>query len=262
MGKASTNKKVARAASTGGGRTARGARPYGWYSAIALVTALGLFLIVFSRNENQQASNPKKGPHPRANIDHWHAALGVYLCDAFAPNVKDSGTDPHGIHTHGDGIIHIHPFDKTAAGNKAIVKVFATTVGMKLSATEIRLPGDSKTYTDGKTKCGSKTGQLTWYVNGKEKTGNPADYKPADRDKIVIAFAPKGTEIPKTPPSASELDHLSDVAPTTPTTATTVAGGDTSSTTAPGATTTSAPAGGSTSTTTATTAPSTTTSAP
>src|SRR5438270_7334925 len=124
MGKASTNKKVARAASTGGGRTARGAKPWGWYSAIALVSIVGLALIVVSRNENIRSNNPRSGPAPRVNIDHWHAALGVYLCDQFAPNVKDSGTDPHGIHTHGDGIVHIHPFDKTSAGNNARLSVF------------------------------------------------------------------------------------------------------------------------------------------
>ena len=247
MGKASTNKKVARAASTGGGRTARGARPMGWYSSLALVSVLGLFLIVYSRQEHQASNNPKKGPHPRVNTDHWHAAIGVYLCDAFAPNIKDSGTDPHGIHTHGDGVMHIHPFDKTAAGNNATLKVFATTVGMKLSATEIRLPGDSKTYTDDKTKCGDKVGHLTWYVNGKKEGGNPASYKPADRDKIVIAFAPTGAEFDKTPPSAPELDKLTDVG-VTPTNATndtnttTTAPGATTTTAAGGATTTSAPA--------------------
>ena len=244
MGKASTNKKVARAASTGGGRTARGAKPWGWYSSIALLAAVGVFLIVFSRNENQASNKPNSGPHPRANVDHWHAALGIYLCDAFAPNVKDSGTDPHGIHTHGDGIIHDHPFDKTSAGNSARMKIFTDTVGMTLTDTKLRLPGDSKTYTDNKTKCGSKTGQLTWYLNGKKQSGSPADYKMADKDQVVIAFAPAGAEIPTRPPSAEELNHLSDVGttPTSPTngTSTTVAGQTTPSTASTDSTSTTA----------------------
>ena len=257
MGKASTNKKVARAASTGGGRTARGSKPWGWYATLGLVSILGVGLIVVSRNENISANNPRHGARPRVNADHWHAAIGVYLCDAFAPNIKDSGTDPHGIHTHGDGVIHIHPFDKTAAGKKARLSVFDATVGMTLTQTKLQLAGDSKTYSDNKTKCGKSVGRLTWYVNGKQKAGNPADYKPSDRDKIVVAFAPKGAEIPKTPPSAPALDNLSDVSGSPAATPVTAPGDTSTPTTAGSASSTTAPPA-TTAPTAATTPPSTT----
>src|SRR5438874_1552697 len=42
MGKASSTKKVTRAASTGGGRTNRGRTPWLWYLSIGLGVALGM----------------------------------------------------------------------------------------------------------------------------------------------------------------------------------------------------------------------------
>ena len=53
MGKASSNKKVLRAASTGGGRTSRGSTPWGWYSVVAVAVVLGTVGIVFSRQQTQ-----------------------------------------------------------------------------------------------------------------------------------------------------------------------------------------------------------------
>src|SRR5437763_1264187 len=222
MGKASSSKKVARAAGTGGGRTARGTAPWGWYTILALFVLLGSALVFVSRGERIDKLSPKGGARPKVG-DHWHAALGVYLCDKFAPNIPDSGQDPHGIHTHGDGVVHDHPFDRTSSGQNAQMRVFDTTVGMTLSATKLKLPNDSKTYTDGVTKCGGKTGSLSFFVNGKQVAGNPADYRPSDRALLVPAFAAKWTEIPTRPPSAGELEHLSYVgAATTPTSPATI----------------------------------------
>jgi hypothetical protein len=42
--------------------------------------------------------------------------------------------------------------------------------------------GDECTQADG-TK---KKGTLTWYVNGKKQSGNPADYRPKDKDQVSI----------------------------------------------------------------------------
>ena len=125
MGKASSSKKVARAAVTGGGSTKRGARPWGWYTAMGLVAVLGMAGVVSSRAERQTALNPIKAEKPRPPEpsrrfagDHWHAAYGVYLCDRWLPAIR-SDRDPQGIHTHNDGVIHIHPFNRQAAGRRA-----------------------------------------------------------------------------------------------------------------------------------------------
>ena len=244
MGKASSSKKVARAASTGGGRTSRGNRPWGWYGAMALVTLLGSFVLVTSRNERQAASNPLKSEKPRPPSlpgqkqfggDHWHAALGIYICSEFVPNIE-SDNDPRGIHTHGDGVVHIHPFTKASSGRKATFGVFADTVGLKVSGKRIQLPG-GKNYANGDKCPDGKKGEIQMFLNGKERTGNPRSLRLRDRDKLVIAFAPSGAEIPKDPPSASELTKLNDV-PGSP--------GLTTPTTTPGESTTTAPGSGGT----------------
>ena len=49
--------------------------------------------------------------------DHWHAAYGMYVCDHFLPPVTDAKEDVLGIHTHGEGVIHIHPFSAAASGD-------------------------------------------------------------------------------------------------------------------------------------------------
>ena len=237
MGRASSSKKVARAASTGGGRTARGSRPLGWYAAIALVVILGVLGIAVSRSENRSQVGADTTP-PVANKDHWHAAYGVYLCDQFAPPITDE-RDPKGIHTHGDGIIHIHPFVRSSSGNNATLKVFADATGMDLSDNELQLPG-GKSYKSGDTKCGDKTGIVQVKVNDKVITDNVADINPKDGDLITIAFAPKGAELPP-PPSAADLARLNpqteQIEPATGATTTTVAGGATGDST----TTTAAP---------------------
>ena len=268
MGKASSSKKVARAASTGGGRTSRGSRPWVWYASMAMVALLGSVIIVTSRNERQAASNPLKSEKPRPadqsrNFagDHWHAAYGIYICDQFVPPIQ-SDRDPLGIHTHNDGVVHIHPFTRAASGRKATFGKFTETVGLEVDEDSVKVPGGKK-YSNG-DKCGSKAGELQWFLNGKERTGDPKKLRPRDRDLIVIAFAPDGAEFPKEPPSKSELDNLSDVIQN-PAATTTVPGtpADPSATTVPGTPAdTSATTAPTTDSTTATTAATTSSSTP
>lgn len=210
MGRASSSKKVARAASTGGGRTTRGARPLGWYAAIVLVVALGVSGIVFSRAERRTELAAGDNSAPVANTDHWHVAYGVYLCDKFAPPITDE-TDPKGIHTHSDGIVHVHPFVRSSAGKNAKLAVFADAAKFTLTDTEIKLPG-GKSFKEGETKCGGKDAIVQVKAGDKVITEGIANIKFADRQLMTIAFAPKGAELPQ-PPSKPGLDKLNDVAP-------------------------------------------------
>lgn len=242
-----SNKKVTRAARTSGGRTARGARPWGWYTAMGLVLALGVAGIVTSRNERiDEASGPQIEP---TTDQHWHVAYGIYVCDKFLPPIQ-SDRDPLGIHTHNDGIIHIHPFQRAASGNNATLKIFAETVGLKVNATSFKVPGD-KTYRDGQ-ECDGKDSEVQFFVNGTRRTGNPASYKYTDRAEIVLAFAPKDHDVPMRPPSAPNLDNLDDVPGAQPPPP---PGSTTESTTVPGETPTTAPGTATTAAPTATTAP-------
>ena len=246
MGRASSTKKVSRAAGTGGGRTARGgSKPWLWYVVMGFVVVAGSLVVAFSREQRRDAlASGPANEAPQANVDHWHAAYGIYLCDEFVPPIQDQ-TDPKGIHTHADGIIHIHPFVRSAAGSNATLGIYADAVKMTLSDTEIEVPG-GKSFREGRTKCDGKDGIVQVKVNDQVITDDVADIRLHDRDHITIAFAPEGAELPE-PPSVPNLDNLSDVEQ--PASTTTVPGpaGDTSSTVPGGATDTTSP--------TATTAP-------
>ena len=253
MGRASSSKKVARAASTGGGRTARGSRPLGWYAAIVVVTLLGIAGIVFSRAEyRQEIAAGTDGTPPIANQDHWHAAYGIYACDEFLPPLTDE-RDPKGIHSHADGIIHIHPFVRSAAGRNATLEVFADAIGLELEDDRIEVPG-GKTYESG-DDCDGKDGIVQVKVNDEIVTEEIANIKLNDGDLVTIALAPKGAELPE-PPSSGDLSRLDprtdevipegETTPPPPTDeTTTTVSGDASSTSAP------APEGGETTTTAA-----------
>src|SRR5947208_16737495 len=122
-----TTRKVTKVARTGGGRTTkRGQGSWFFPTIIALTVILGTFLFVFSRSQRQP--DPSR---PRIGADHWHAAIGFDIGGSFAGNVPDNGQDPLGIHTHGDGIVHVHPFSSQSAGKKATLKVWFDTVGVK-----------------------------------------------------------------------------------------------------------------------------------
>ena len=247
MGKASSNKKVARAARTGGGRTARGRGSLVWPGVLTLTVVLGTSLIFYSRAQNQTTTDnlpPKRG-------DHWHAAYAFYICDKFQPPITDQ-TDPVGIHTHGDGVVHVHPTSVTSSGKNATFARFMEAAKGKVSTSEIKVPGQKTMKND--MKCGKKLGRVearTWAAGastsseGKLVLGNPADIRFSDRELITIAFVPEGTKVPP-PPSAGQLNALSDVTP-----AATIP----PATAAPPVATTTAP-------TTATTAPAPSTSAP
>src|SRR5688572_29289108 len=102
MGKASSSKKVARAARAAGRPGAR--KNYTWPAIIGAIVVLGMLLIVLTVSEDDE-----RGPDvpPRPNQDHWHAAYGVFICGSWVPPFQDQAGDREGIHTHRDGLMHI-----------------------------------------------------------------------------------------------------------------------------------------------------------
>lgn len=247
MGKASSAKKVARAARTGGGRTRRGTTSMMWPGLMALVVILGTAGIVYSRDQRQpDNARPLAASAGRAG-DHWHAAIGFYICGAFAPDLAE-GEDPVGIHGHGDGIVHIHPFGVSAAGKRATLELYFDSVGADVSGDKIELPGqDTKHNGD---KCDAASGVIRTKVwdsrdpsdPGRIVEGDPSNLRPKDNQLITIAFGPENQDIPK-PPSEKHLDALTDIPGATTTTlvAPTTTSTSTSTTTAPSTTSSSTP---------------------
>lgn len=206
MGRASSSKKVARAAGTGGGRLGRSSRPLGWYTFIVLVTILGVSGIVASRAERRrELVASADGTAPLAGKDHWHNAYGFYLCDTYAPNLGDvSG----GIHSHADGLIHIEPLTRRESGRNATLARFLDAADVKVDEDSLQLPG-GKEYKEGKTECDGKPGVVQLKVNDEPsvRTGLTTR-KMEEGDVVTIAFTPQGSEIPKPPSEAALRDQL------------------------------------------------------
>ena len=149
---------------------------------------------------------PFEQGNPRG-FDHWHVAFGFYVCDAYLPILEDPGRDPDGIHTHGDGVIHVHPFHGGAAGENAVMAVFEEAAGISLDADGFSVPGAIVETGDG---CGGTPGEIRFLVNGDEVVGDPSDYRFADMDVVVLALVAPGDDVPPLP-WASTLFNLSDV---------------------------------------------------
>jgi hypothetical protein len=237
MGKASSNKKVARAAKAAGRPGTK--RSYGWPLTIGAVIVVGVLLVVWSFGGGDDDSlRPRVG-------EHWHAAYGVYVCDEFLPPLSDTLGDEYGIHTHEDGLMHMHPADARASGTKATIGIFAEEVGMKVTDTSFTASGLEQKNGG---KCGDETGKVQLLVWDSPEDEDPevitkdiADYSPRKDDTgWVLAFIAPGTEVPK-PPAFDTVDTPGDetglVPSTTPTTAasttSTTAASTTSSTAAP-----------------------------
>lgn len=225
MGKASSSKKVARAARAGGKVTGQ-RRNLGFPAAIVAIVVLGAGLVTFARNSNPAEGSPTLQ-------DHWHAAVGVYVCDRWVQNLPDGPTDPLGIHTHDDGLVHIHPFVGGATGRNATLDKFLEQVGLQVSDSSITLPaGDQfgeRQYKNGQTMCGDEPGRVVLGVwdDAQNAEGNdPDDVRTSgiggqhfdnDSAAYTIAFLPKGEDIPP-PPSAADIASLgaADGAPSEP----------------------------------------------
>ena len=157
MGKASSAKKVARASRAGGGGKVSSQRSLTFPVTIAVVLVLGFALVIFASRDNEATADDSP---PRANSDHWHAAYGIYACDAFLTPITVQD-DPEGIHSHADGVIHVHPWVGAAAGKNATLQVFADAVGLELSNDEITVPG------------------VATFKNGQDCNGEPATWQAA-----------------------------------------------------------------------------------
>jgi len=267
MASDSTGKWVARAASTGGGRTYRGQAPINWYASLVVIVIVGLLLVGFSRYQRTHPNTSSAGAPTTS--DTWHVALGIDICGTMQPNLPADPSTKSGFTTDGTGVITVAPKNNSESGGNAVLGKFVSeSKGLVLSSTTLRYPGTS--LLSNGDKCAKGTPQAnqqgfisvkTWpnfeSKTGTEVSGNPDKVKFANAQMITIAFVAAGANVPK--PPASTITSLITAASGASTTTTTAPGTATTtptSTPAP-ATSTTAPAP-----TTATTAPTTTTTPP
>jgi hypothetical protein len=195
----------------------------GWfYGALALIVVAGIVGIVLVRSSNNAALVPPQPGDPTTGApgDHWHTALGVNVCGDWLPpapafeQIADNPNVRAGIHTHGDGFIHDHPFTTSEGGDHATFGRFLNYGGWSASSESVQLwtgpSGDTakKSWSNGDkcppgTPMAGRVGEVKWAIDcGKERTDNSSDYKLHDLQVLALAFLPKGVAI-GTPPNAS-----------------------------------------------------------
>lgn len=120
-------RKVAKAAATAGQRDVAFASRMGFPALVALICLLGIGAVVYARSTREALATPAE------NRDHWHAVYGLYSCNIAGddPEAKflpafQSSIDASGIHSHGDGLMHIHPFVAAASGDNAQMRHWFT----------------------------------------------------------------------------------------------------------------------------------------
>jgi hypothetical protein len=185
-----------------------------WPAVLGLVVALGIALVVASASSSDNADDvPPRLNTGGSDDDHWHAAFGEYVCGEQLPAVPDFG-DPDGIHTHADGLIHIHPFSTKVTGDRAVLGVYLKAAGIKVSETSLELPQRDKLENGDECPDGKK-GKVQLVVRtigdggeGKVVPGDPNDLKLEQGQIITLAFMPEGAEIP--PPPADRISRLLD----------------------------------------------------
>jgi hypothetical protein len=214
----------------------------GWNVAIAAVVIVGIVAIVVLRGgSNSAGSGPPRIADAATNTagDHWHTALNIDICGEWldpAPAFEKPASDPNspnnaGIHSHHDGLIHTHPFVVSEEGNNAKIGKFFSYGGWGLSSDSLDLGGKIATNTpvqwagpksdptktswsNGDTcPFGQYKGQkvvLRWALDGKEKTGNPADYHQKDGATLAIYLLPKNADLPFPTQACDSFNNISD----------------------------------------------------
>jgi hypothetical protein len=231
-----------------------------------------LILTVADRRSNSAGANeaPKYADQTTGQAgDHWHTYLAVNVCGEWLdpmpafekPYDNPSATFNAGIHSHGDGLIHTHPFQSSEAGTNATIGKFFSYGGWSISEDSIDLGGANSTHKQwpgpasapkqttwsaGETcPFGQYKGEkieMTWYVDGKEKTGNPSDYRQQNGESVAVYFLPKGADKPFPPDACSAFANIGDQSnPAVLSKASPCRTTASTTTTAPGATGTTAP---------------------
>ena len=157
---------------------------------LALLAALAV--AVFARQftdggGNGGASTASPTPAvtpPRLGQDHWHATYEVFVCGERRPNFPQW---LGGVHTHTDGIIHIHPLIPSEEGAGARLVKWFEYGGGKLTQSEMRMPGSRETFSNGDSCPDGSEGALQLSVNG-ERMEDWGEYIPQDGDRIRIVF--------------------------------------------------------------------------
>ena len=154
-----------------------GRNPWIWI-ALGLIVLVVMLLLWFllSVGEVQEDGYPQVG-------DHWHADYTIYICGALE---LDYPYSEGGIHTHGEGRLHIHPSHSGEAGSNATMARFFAGTGGRLTDTMIETAG-GQVFNNGDTCPDGNVGNILLKVNGISERAI-ASYVPRDNDILELRF--------------------------------------------------------------------------
>jgi uncharacterized cupredoxin-like copper-binding protein len=112
--------------------------------------------------------------------DHWHAPYTIFIGDEQEPRMQEFIT-AQGIHTHGDGVIHIHPHNQAGEGNGANLGNFFGDQGGKLTNSELQIPGRPDRKFKNGDDVNGKPGELR-ILRASLGRSLPADFSQAIND--------------------------------------------------------------------------------
>ena len=191
MGKASSAKKVARAARAGGRVSSGQPRSLLFPSVLTLVARPGPGP---RRLRPEDRRNDDLGGVPQLG-DHIHQAIAVHACGQFLPDIPLFESPNIGIHTHADGVIHIHPFSQLGVGANATLERYfkdARDEGdLDVSLSNTKLDYLGETYEEGKTKCDGRRrpGPPRRLLEERRRTRRPSPRSP--RATSATAASPR-----------------------------------------------------------------------
>ncbi len=193
-----------------------------WFAAaMSLIVVFGVVGIVLVRDGSDSSGvSPQPGnPTTGAPGDHWHTALAANICGEWiSPPAEFENSAENinvriGIHTHGDGFIHTHPFTSSEGGTNATFGRFLSYGGWSASEDSLSLWGGpaaapGRTDFSNGDKCppgtlyAGQAGVVKYSVNCKNQSGNPSDVRLTDGAVITLGFLPKSNPL-GVPPNAT-----------------------------------------------------------
>ncbi len=215
----SSSKKIQRVQRAGVTRHKGQRRPLGYASLILVILIIGTVLVLLARDARQSAALA----HPNylaTPPDHWHSAIGIYICDHYLDPLADAAGDALGIHTHQDGLMHVHPFSLASSGKLAQLKLWFEDTALKVEDGKITMP-DGKVYKNGDS-CGTgdkKTNKteialFAWPPQADKDTKFTKVTKDVgevrytqDGQIFALALVPKGEKPSALPPSVPKLKN-------------------------------------------------------
>lgn len=149
-----------------------------------VIVALVVFVALFRPHTGTTLATAAEGLQLPKLGDHWHASLDVYVCGEKQPQFPFF---PGSFHSHGDGVIHLHPETQRDEGAQNNLAKYFSGAGAVLTNTSLRMPGGTL-LRNGDPCPDGQPGQVRILVNGEPHPLGEA-YVPQNGARVRIEFA-------------------------------------------------------------------------